>query len=93
MRRLRLLGPACVESIPRMQANPAECAEDRRSTVAVPRFRSRRTVALLGYLVAERRPLAREFLAALFWPDEATPTGWGNLRRALHNPVEVLPSC
>ena len=93
MRRLRLFGPACVESIPSTQANPAECAEYERSTGTVPRFRSRRTVALLGYLVAERRSVARDFLAALFWPDEAPSKGRGNLSRALHNLVEVLPSC
>jgi len=93
MRRLRLLGPACVESISRTQANPAECAEYERSTGAVPRFRSRRTVAMLGYLVAERRSVARDFLAALFWPDEATSKGRGNLRRELHNLAQILPGC
>ena len=34
-----------------------------------PRFRSQRTMALLGYLVAEKRPFTRDHLAALFWPD------------------------
>jgi len=52
MRRLRLLGPACVDRIPRTQKDTAKSAGDERGAGAVPRFRSRRTVALLGYLVA-----------------------------------------
>ncbi len=36
----------------------------------VPRFRSQRTMALLGYLVAEQRAVSRDALAALFWSDE-----------------------
>jgi DNA-binding SARP family transcriptional activator len=50
-------------------------------------------VALLGYLVAERRPTARDLLAALFWPDEAQSKGRGNLRRELHNLSQILPDC
>lgn len=59
----------------------------------VSRFRSRRTVAILGYLAAEQRPVAREFLAALFWPDEVSSKGRGNLRRELYNLTQVLPDC
>jgi DNA-binding SARP family transcriptional activator len=59
----------------------------------VPRFRSQRTIALLGYLVAEQRPVARDHLAALFWPDEPLSTGKGNLRRELHNLAQILPNC
>jgi DNA-binding SARP family transcriptional activator len=93
MRQLRLLGPVCVETIPKPQTNMAACAGDELGAVAVPRFRSRRTVALLGYLVAERRPFARKYLAALFWPDEASSKGRGNLRRELHNLAQILPGC
>jgi predicted ATPase/DNA-binding SARP family transcriptional activator len=50
-------------------------------------------VALLGYLVAEERPVARDFLAALFWPDETTSQGRSNLRRELHNLSRILPDC
>jgi predicted ATPase/DNA-binding SARP family transcriptional activator len=50
-------------------------------------------VALLGYLVAEQRLIAREFLAALFWPDEATSKGRSNLSRELHNLAQILPDC
>jgi DNA-binding SARP family transcriptional activator len=50
-------------------------------------------VALLGYLAAERRAVARDSLAALFWPDEATSTGRSNLRRELYNLAQILPDC
>jgi predicted ATPase/DNA-binding SARP family transcriptional activator len=59
----------------------------------VPRFRSRRKVALLGYLAAERRLVARDHLAALFWPDELSSKARGNLRRELHNLSQILPEC
>ena len=58
-----------------------------------PRFRSQRTVALLGYLVAENRQLSREHLATLFWPDDETAKGRANLRRELHNLSQILPDC
>lgn len=57
------------------------------------RFRSRRAVALLGYLAAERRPVSRSFLAALFWPDELPSKGKASLRRELYNLNQVLPDC
>ena len=59
----------------------------------VPRFRSQRTMALLGYLVAEQRAISRGALAALFWPDESQSKGRSNLRRELHNLNQILPDC
>jgi predicted ATPase/DNA-binding SARP family transcriptional activator len=59
----------------------------------VPRFRSQRTMALLGYLVAEQRAVSRDTLAALFWPDETLSKGRGSLRRELHNLSQILPDC
>ncbi|MGB7875668.1 MAG: AAA family ATPase, partial [Anaerolineales bacterium] len=50
-------------------------------------------MTLLGYLVVEQRPLARDFLAALFWPDETPSKGRGNLRRELYNLAKILPDC
>ena len=76
-RYLQLFGPVRVESV----------AGD------VPRFRSQRTMALLGYLVAERRSVSRDALAALFWPDESQSKGRSNLRRELHNLNQILPDC
>ncbi len=91
MRSLQLLGPACVEHIPK--AKKKSSAVDERPAVAIPRFRSRRTVALLGYLAVERRQIGREHLALLFWPDAAPSKGLGNLRRELHNLNQILPDC
>ena len=76
-RQLHLLGVPCIEW----------------ENGDVPRFRSQRTIALLGYLVAERRPLTRASLAALFWPDEPADKGKANLRRELHNLAQILPDC
>ncbi len=58
-----------------------------------PRFRSQRTMALLGYLAAERRPVARDALATLLWPDVGLSKAKANLRRELHNLGKVLPGC
>jgi len=93
MRRLWLLGPACVAHTPDPQENRAKSEGHEGQANSPPRFRSRRTVALLGYLVTERRAVARDFLAALFWPDEATSKGRSNLRRELHNLAQILPGC
>ncbi|MGD2078600.1 MAG: BTAD domain-containing putative transcriptional regulator [Chloroflexota bacterium] len=59
----------------------------------VPRFRSQRTVALLGYLAAERRTITRERLAAQFWPDDQPGKAKANLRRELYNLGQILPGC
>ncbi|MDX1663965.1 MAG: BTAD domain-containing putative transcriptional regulator [Candidatus Promineifilaceae bacterium] len=58
-----------------------------------PRFRSQRTMALLGYLTTERRPVGRDLLAARFWPGAARSRGKANLRRELHNLGNILPGC
>jgi predicted ATPase/DNA-binding SARP family transcriptional activator len=87
-RHLWLLGPARVEQI-----HTARSETQKQGADAPPRFRSRRTMSLLGYLVAERRPVAREFLAGLFWPDEVYARGRANLSRELHNLAQILPGC
>ena len=76
LRRLRLLGPAAVEIIPRSRPVPeveqepevaGQLGQDQAATTfKAPRFRSKSTIALLGYLVSERRPIGRERLALLF---------------------------
>ncbi|MCP4409848.1 MAG: tetratricopeptide repeat protein [Gammaproteobacteria bacterium] len=88
MRCLELLGPVRVDQI-------LEAPDDAQQPVAdvVPRFRSRRTVGLLGYLVVEQRPIVRDFLAALFWPDASPAKGRANLSRELHNLAQILPDC
>lgn len=73
--RVRLLGPVAVE----VDGQP------------VTGFRSHKTLALLAFLVAEQRPVARNYLATLFWPDAPLADGRGHLRRALHDLVQKLP--
>ncbi len=77
MQTLQLLGPVQV----------------KWDTGEPPHFRSQRTMALLGYLAAERRAVARKTLEALFWPDATTDAGHANLRRELHNLGQILPGC
>ena len=64
-----------------------------RDAQPVRRFRSQKTVALLGYLVVEVRPIARETLAGLFWGNESLTQARGELRRSLHNLTTLLPGC
>ncbi|MCB0110052.1 MAG: hypothetical protein KDE53_29220, partial [Caldilineaceae bacterium] len=47
-------------------------------------FETRTTEALLIYLACQGRPLAREVLAELFWPDRTQKQARANLRVALH---------
>jgi DNA-binding SARP family transcriptional activator len=88
IRRLWLLGPARVDQI-------QDARDDTQENVVgtVPRFRSRRTVGLLGYLATERRLIGREHLTALLWPDEVPAKGRANLSRELHNLAQILPDC
>jgi DNA-binding SARP family transcriptional activator/tetratricopeptide (TPR) repeat protein len=86
MRYLRLLGPTQVSL-------EGEMVDEEAGTSVMPRFRSKRTIALLGYLAAERRSHARERLASLFWPDDPPAKGRSNLRRELYNLSHVLPDC
>ncbi len=87
-RHLYLLGPTRVDHTQNPHVDVGESADHD-----VPRFRSQRTVALLGYLVAESRSVARGFLATLFWPDEEPSKGLANLSRELHNLAKILPDC
>jgi DNA-binding SARP family transcriptional activator/tetratricopeptide (TPR) repeat protein len=50
-------------------------------------------VGLLGYLAIEQRAIARDFLAAFFWPDVMASKGRANLSRELHNLAQILPNC
>ena len=69
-RFLRLIGPPRIELSQDAHGNMGHGAVN-----STPRFRSKRTVALLGYLAAEQRPVGRDSLAALFWPDETSARG------------------
>ncbi len=57
----------------------------------VTRFRANNNRGLLVYLALNgERPVARETLAALFWPDENTETAHNNLRQALYQLRQLL---
>ncbi|MCA9887594.1 MAG: hypothetical protein KC546_04440 [Anaerolineae bacterium] len=62
------------------------------TTEKAPSFRSQKTAAILAYLIANERPVARATLAVLFWPDADFKTGHANLRRELHILNRILPS-
>lgn len=54
-------------------------------------FRANNNRGLLAYLALNgERPIAREVLAALFWPDESTETAYNNLRQALYQLRQLL---
>ncbi|NJN93820.1 MAG: hypothetical protein HC875_06880 [Anaerolineales bacterium] len=56
-------------------------------------FKSRKVLALLGYLAAEGRPISRSYLAELFWPDQPESRSRNNLSQALHNLLNLWPGC
>ncbi len=93
IRRLRLLGPVSVDLIPGSSLTREIWEGSTAYGQDIPRFRSRRTIALLAYLVSEGRPFSREHLSTLFWPDEEPAKGRANLRRELHNLSKILPDC
>ncbi len=59
----------------------------------ITHFRSQKTLVLLAYLISRERPLTREYLAGLFWPEATKQEALGHLRRALHNLSKNLPGC
>lgn len=75
--RLRLLGPARVVH----QGQP------------VPGLAKGKAMGLLGYLAVQNRPLSREHLADLFWPDKSASRGRANLSWLLHFLSTRLPGC
>lgn len=72
---IRLLGPIMV----------------RVAGLDVHHFRSHKTLAILAYLIVERRWVARDHLALLFWPDAPLEEGRGHLRRALYDLAHKIP--
>ena len=56
-------------------------------------FRSQKALVLLAYLICENRPLTREYLAGLGWPDMNAAQALGLLRRSLHVLNQQLPGC
>ena len=72
---VRLLGPVEVEY----------------DGVGVRGFASRKTLALLCYLILARRPVSRAHLAALLWSDKAPAQGRANLSWSLHALSAAVP--
>jgi predicted ATPase/DNA-binding SARP family transcriptional activator/Tfp pilus assembly protein PilF len=56
-------------------------------------FRSRKALALLGYLVTQGQALPRERLADLFWEDQTESRGRANLSWVLNKLKALLPDC
>ncbi|RPI29934.1 MAG: hypothetical protein EHM70_15150, partial [Chloroflexota bacterium] len=54
-------------------------------------FESRKSLALLCYLIARGKPVSREFLIDLFWGEKSEKRGRGNLSRVLNNLNQLLP--
>ncbi len=74
---LRLLGPVQIEH------------EGER----INKIGSQKSLLLLGYLAQQGQSLSRTMLAGLLWPDQAESEGRRNLRWALNNLTNLLPSC
>ncbi|MBE9508874.1 MAG: tetratricopeptide repeat protein, partial [Chloroflexi bacterium] len=75
--RLRLLGTVQVE----------------RDGEPVRGFRSRKALALLGYLAVQGQPVPRERLVDLFWGDKPEARGRANLSWVLRRISTLLPGC
>ena len=56
-------------------------------------FRSRKALALLGYLAAQGQPLPRERLVDMFWEDQTESRGRANLSWVLNKLKALLPDC
>jgi DNA-binding SARP family transcriptional activator len=64
-----------------------------RDGVPVSNFRSRKAIAVLGYLAVHGQPVPRERLADLFWPDQPEDRGRANLSWILNRVSSLLPDC
>lgn len=56
-------------------------------------FRSQKALALFAYLICVDRPVTREYLAGLAWPDTEASQALGLLRRTLYDLTSKLPNC
>jgi DNA-binding SARP family transcriptional activator len=75
--RLRLLGPIVLES----------------AGASLPALRSRKALALLGYLVRQDQPVARGALVGMFWGETSDTRARHNLTRELSQLTARLPDC
>ena len=77
IRHIRLLGSIQIE----------------KEGIPIRDFESRKTLALLGYLVSQNQPVSRSRLAGLFWGDKPEALGRRNLSRELSQLSSHLPNC
>ncbi|HMQ50842.1 MAG TPA: tetratricopeptide repeat protein [Anaerolineae bacterium] len=56
-------------------------------------FKSRKALALLGYLAEERQPVSRDTIIQLFWPEKSESRARNNLSQTLHNLLSIWPHC
>jgi predicted ATPase/DNA-binding SARP family transcriptional activator len=67
--------------------------EIQRAGSTLTDFRSQKELVLLAYLICQARPLTRDFLAGLAWPEYEQSRALGLLRRSLHDLNQQLPGC
>ena len=67
--------------------------EIRRNGALLTDFRSQKALVLLAYLICENRPVTRDYLAGLGWPEMEQSQALGLLRRSLHDLNHQLPGC
>ncbi len=67
--------------------------EIRRDGALLTDFRSQKALVLLAYLICENRPVTRDYLAGLGWPEMQQSQALGLLRRSLHDLNSQLPGC
>jgi predicted ATPase/DNA-binding SARP family transcriptional activator len=67
--------------------------EIRRNGELLTNFRSQKALVLLAYLIVENRPVTRDYLAGLAWPEMEQGPALGLLRRSLHDLNSQLPGC
>ena len=75
--QIRLLGPVQIE----------------KEGIPIRDFESRKSLALLGYLVRQEQPVSRSHLAGLLWGDKSEARGRRNLSRELSQLSSHLPDC
>src|SRR5688572_8407778 len=69
---------------------PIQISKDQRS---LQTLRSRKGLALLGYLSQQQGPVPRTTLAELLWPEKRAASGLRNLSRELSQLSSHLPGC
>jgi predicted ATPase/DNA-binding SARP family transcriptional activator len=69
---------------------PIQISKDQRS---LQTLRSRKGLALLGYLSQQQGPVSRTALAELLWPEKRGTSGLRNLSRELSQLSSQLPGC